>query len=305
MDKFKNEIGKKYGHLTVLEEAGIDSSKHKLWKCQCDCGNIITARGSRLRNGEKQDCGCMKRRGGFIDETGNRYGRLLVLEIDNTPRDVKNRNIYWKCQCDCGKIVSVNSHCLRNGSTKSCGCYTKGTETDEFQTKSEIGNRYGKLTVISRHIFPDDNRKAWWDCLCDCGNIKVTSGLLLRQGKVKSCGCLVSVGETEINNMLQQLNIPYKKQYTFKDLISHNGGTLFFDFALFNDSGLKCLIEYQGIQHYVDFGKFGALQREETDVLKKQYCKEHNIPLYEIKYDEDTETKLKEILVKEQFLIEA
>lgn len=303
MGKAKSEIGNKYGHLTVIEEAGIDSSNHKLWKCRCDCGKEIIARGSRLRNGEKQDCGCVRKHG-FIDETGNRYGRLLVLEVDNTPRNIKSRNIYWKCQCDCGNIVSVSAGALRKGDTKSCGCYSTEINSQAF-TVPEIGNRYGKLTVISQHIFPNNYRKAWWDCKCDCGNIVTVKGTYLRCGDTKSCGCLKSVGEAETEKLLQEYNLPYKKQYNFKDLVSHKGGRLLFDFALFDENGLKCLIEYQGIQHYKPIGNYGAQQREETDELKRMYCQEHGIPLYEIKYDEDTETKLKEILVKEQFLVEA
>lgn len=302
MGKARSEIGNKYGLLTVIEEAGIDSSKHKLWKCKCDCGNEIIARGSRLRNGEKRDCGCVKKHD-FVDETGKRYGRLVVLEIDNNPREVKDRHIYWKCQCDCGKIISVNGRNLRSGNTKSCGCLTKGTDIDEYNAKIEVGHRYGKLTVIDRHIFPNDNRKAWWDCLCDCGNTKVVSGVALRSGNVKSCGCLTSVGEATISKTLQFYNIPYKAQYRFSNLLSNNGGHVYFDFALFDEQGLKCLIEYQGIQHYQDFGKFGALQREETDELKRIYCKKHNISLYEIRYDENIKEKLIEILKQESFEI--
>jgi hypothetical protein len=48
---------------------------------------------------------------------------LTVLERDSTkPRGV----VYWLCQCDCGKIISVQSANLkrRDGNqTVSCGCY--------------------------------------------------------------------------------------------------------------------------------------------------------------------------------------
>ena len=52
---------------------------------------------------------------------------------------------------------------------------------------SEIGNKYGRLTVISRAENKD--RKAMWNCLCDCGNAKVVSGTHLRTNHVQSCGC--------------------------------------------------------------------------------------------------------------------
>lgn len=52
---------------------------------------------------------------------------------------------------------------------------------------SEIGNKYVRLTVVGRAENKD--RKAMWDCLCDCGNTKVVSGTHLRTGHVRSCGC--------------------------------------------------------------------------------------------------------------------
>lgn len=52
----------------------------------------------------------------------------------------------------------------------------------------EIGNRYGRLIVKER--FPENkDGKAQWICRCDCGNVHVAQGKLLRGGKIKSCGC--------------------------------------------------------------------------------------------------------------------
>lgn len=55
----------------------------------------------------------------LIDITGQRFGRLIVIE-----RYDKNR---WKCQCDCGNTTYSNSYQLRKGIAKSCGCYQKET----------------------------------------------------------------------------------------------------------------------------------------------------------------------------------
>lgn len=52
----------------------------------------------------------------------------------------------------------------------------------------ETGNRYGRLTVVSRA----DNTKrglARWNCVCDCGNKTVVIGNNLRNGNTTSCGC--------------------------------------------------------------------------------------------------------------------
>ena len=66
------------------------------------------------------------------------------------------------------------------------------------------------------------------------------------------------------------------------------------------NGSLLCLIEVQGIQHYVDTGTIGIgkQQREITDPMKREYCTKHNIPLYEIRYDEDKLKKINDISMK-------
>lgn len=52
--------------------------------------------------------------------------------------------------------------------------------------------KFGMLTVIGRASKPPHvkDRSIWWVCKCDCGNTITTSGLYLKQGNKKSCGCL-------------------------------------------------------------------------------------------------------------------
>lgn len=57
-----------------------------------------------------------------------------------------------------------------------------------MKTKVSIGDKYGRLTVISRTVSPDNNSR--WLCHCDCGNEAVVRGTTLRYGTSKSCGCL-------------------------------------------------------------------------------------------------------------------
>ncbi len=63
------------------------------------------------------------------------FGRLLV--IGYVPEEWK-----WKCRCTCGNIRLVQGHHLRNGNTKSCGCYRNEFSeihvTTHGKSKSEI-----------------------------------------------------------------------------------------------------------------------------------------------------------------------
>lgn len=54
----------------------------------------------------------------FIDRTGARIGRLIVLRRSTGP----GRGVRWDCACDCGGDVTVSSTHLGSGHTSSCGC---------------------------------------------------------------------------------------------------------------------------------------------------------------------------------------
>lgn len=60
MPKIIQMIGKKFGRLTVTEECEERTKDHrKLYKCQCECGNVIVCQGKLLRNGHTKSCGCL------------------------------------------------------------------------------------------------------------------------------------------------------------------------------------------------------------------------------------------------------
>jgi hypothetical protein len=55
----------------------------------------------------------------FIDLTGQRFGRLAVVERDVQSVPKKTR---WICRCDCGNMKSILAYNLKSGHIKSCGC---------------------------------------------------------------------------------------------------------------------------------------------------------------------------------------
>lgn len=137
----------------------------------------------------------------LIDETGNKYGRLTVL---CRAREQRWGNVLWECACECGREVVANGSKLRSGETTSCGCL-RSERISELKLKDETGNRYGRLQVIERAGM-QENGDATWLCICDCGESVEVRGTSLRQGKVKSCGCLhseqkLAEGEAAFNNV--------------------------------------------------------------------------------------------------------
>lgn len=61
----------------------------------------------------------------FIDLTGKKFGRLYVIKRISWEKGKEHRQARWLCKCDCGNFAIVTGWPLRNGRTKSCGCYKR------------------------------------------------------------------------------------------------------------------------------------------------------------------------------------
>lgn len=149
MKKWENEIGKKYGKLTVTS---VFRENSVTWaKCLCDCGKEKTTRLSSLKNGDCSSCGCEKR----DDLEGRRFGKLTVIKFDHSEK----RQAFWLCECNCGNYSVVPTRNLKNGNTRSCGCEGKkqyknaladmsgGTRAGSLMRKPGKNNTSGRVGV--------------------------------------------------------------------------------------------------------------------------------------------------------------
>lgn len=305
----KDLTGQRFGRLTVIKEAEpliIEKPTYRrrirMWLCLCDCGNTCIVRQYCLTSGMTKSCGCLKselsskRR--KKDLTGQRFGKLTVIKEAYT----KNYQVYWECLCDCGNTCYVPTAYLTSGKVKSCGCLIKEVMGPKLYVDI-TGKKSGYLTVIA----PTElraYRQVLWLCNCELcgGETLVTTTDFLNEHTI-SCGCLKSKGEEKIGTILRKNGIRYKKGYKIDGLfiVSKKGRKtrLPFDFGILNETGeLQYLIEFQGLQHFTPTSRngFGDQQRLITDPMKREFCKTNNIKLYEIKYDEDIEKRMEEIM---------
>ena len=90
--------------------------------------------------------------GKFIDETGNKYGKLTVLYKAETE---KGKPIKWHCLCECGNEKDILGTMLRNGNTKSCGCLQRkrAAESNIARAGGELtGKKFCRLTVLEEFL---------------------------------------------------------------------------------------------------------------------------------------------------------
>jgi len=129
MRKIIDLTGKRFDRLIAKEYVGKNKHGYPMWLCKCDCGTEKIIVGGSLVLGNTRSCGCLKKdktikrnKNRFIDLTGQRFGRLIVIK--STGKD-KHGSYLWLCRCDCGKEKIIRGDSLKNGDTTSCGCLQK------------------------------------------------------------------------------------------------------------------------------------------------------------------------------------
>src|ERR1039457_5451688 len=97
--------------------------------------------------------------------------------------------------------------------------------------------------------------------------------------------CKGSKGERLIRSWLVKNKIEFDSQFTIFGC--KNERSLLFDFAIFDQTKLVGLIEYDG-EHEINDNSSKAKQQKmhHRDQIKKEYCKTHNIPLLVVSYEE-------------------
>ena len=88
--RFIDLTGKTFGRLTVIARAE-NKGKHVQWKCCCGCGNFCIVRGSDLKSGDTQSCGCLnKERVAEANKMRKTHG-MTDSKIYQTWSDIKRR----------------------------------------------------------------------------------------------------------------------------------------------------------------------------------------------------------------------
>lgn len=77
----------------------------------------------------------------LIDETGNRYNRLVVVKYVGKKYYKTGPKRMWLCQCDCGNTLLTPIPPLKNGRTKSCGCLNAENRPFNFRKHGMSNSR--------------------------------------------------------------------------------------------------------------------------------------------------------------------
>ncbi len=141
-------IGLKFGRLLVQKETAPyihpSGQPARQFVAKCDCGAVVTVRGSSLRHGMTKSCGCYHseevtarlQRTDHPDMVGKTFGSLTVLRRA-TKRETAGRQAcrWYEVLCACGSKKLVVGYAMRRGTTISCGCYAIERSTTHGHSK--------------------------------------------------------------------------------------------------------------------------------------------------------------------------
>jgi len=129
-------------------------------------------------------------------------------------------------------------------------------------------------------------------------------GNLLKQGQTSSCGkCMPSLGEYQIQQLLDNNKIPYLYDITLPEMVQETGRKLRFDFIIYNEEFTIPIrfVEFDGRQHTQGpeaiWSQSDPLEViQERDQVKNNFCLSKGYPLVRIPYTILNKITLEDIL---------
>lgn len=99
-------VGQKFGQLTVVEKTEERICGQIVWKCKCDCGNIVKAIGGNLKSGDTKRCENCRSEG-----LSNAHRKYNNYEISGQIVYVALSNCKDKMLCDLSDWEKMKKYC--------------------------------------------------------------------------------------------------------------------------------------------------------------------------------------------------
>lgn len=287
LNNFRKEIKELIGdEYEVLGSSYDSETKRTTYKIKHKtCGRIYTTTKTKFvnRGYRCRDCSKFSKKNSewfskrIFELSGSDYTLIGNYVNTKTKISIKHNN--------CGKIYEVTPNKFISGRRcPECSHPSKMKIKENFQIEIE------KLTNNEFEVLSDYSGKKKLILLkhklCE-RSFEITPDNFLKVPSCRLCEKNISNGEHYIESILKDYNIDFKQQLRISECKDKR--SLPFDFAIFKDSKIVFLIEYNGRQHYDSNSKFSKNNfedRQNKDKIKREYCLQNNIDLLIISYSE-------------------
>lgn len=189
---YKNDLtNQKYENLTVIEYVGQRGRRRTIWRCKCDCGNIIEVDGSHLKTGHTKSCGCLSQnRIKYLNyKTGESKSKLYLVYRNMLNRCYREKDKNFKHYG--GRNIKVCPEWLgKNGYLN----FSKWAKENGYKEDKRGICTLDRMDVNGNYC-PDNCR--WVSQIIQCNNRRITRKIQIN-GEVDT-----------VSNMSRKHNINY------------------------------------------------------------------------------------------------
>lgn len=271
-------------NTTLISDTFLNSHSGLVFKCKC--GKKYNTSWDKFSNRNKVKCNdCKRKENGLKRRNDNIFIYSEFISKGYTPE--MNQNVTSNT-----KII-----CTDNNNYKGLLSYhslLSGNNIERFSCKNPYLihninnfikiNNYTCSFIESSLNYSENFATQNIKLKCECGNIYQTKWKIFsKMGNYRcpKCSRKQSKYASIIETYLKTNNICYEKEFGFDDC--RDVGKLFFDFAIYQNNLLECLIEVDGQFHFKDY--YGQLDGQvKRDLIKNNYCIMNKIKLLRIPY---------------------
>lgn len=142
------------------------------------------------------------------------------------------------------------------------GQFVKGDNLQDL-----AGKRFGRLVAI-RLSNRRSGRKTYWDCKCDCGNLKTVRTDILKNGTTLSCGCLkkeqdkinLPNGQGRVKHGFSRTRI-YNIWENMHSRCENPANTRYADYG---GRGIKVCSQWKSVKNFISWAYFHGYQSNLT-----------------------------------------
>lgn len=289
-EEAQNEIWERFPYINIISEYTGANNKVTLHCNNCGHEWETTARSVASSKRGCPQCGVK-------NATKERSLKYFLSKFDDSEFELLEFEdcMHVKVRCKkCGTIRYTNANNIYRFGCKHCAMIAHGEKT---RSNTEDFIRKAKLVHGDKY---DYSQVKYYNCKTPVKIICPKHGEFWQNANHHLHGegcpeCSFSHGERDVMFFLDAWGIPYKSQYVY---FTPNRNYRF-DFYI-ETPNKNFIIEYNGKQHYESIDYFGGDSRLKEQLKRdedlRNYCKETNIRLFEIKYDSNIKQEMLVIL---------
>ena len=290
-----------YGDEFIIKASDLKPGSRQRVIAKCDCCGIEKSvyyysytKIIQSNNGKYycHKCGCRT------------CGKYSVLSIDEVIKRIENKNNNKLLNPDDYKNVTTKNLIVQCGScgdtflTSLANIDSNGGRCRKCAYEYQHKNQYNRLTendiidigkkmhvdILNPNEYINNATKNLKVFCIQCGDIFTTNMVRIKTGQscCEKCRNSSSIGERQIQMILDRYDIMYEKQKWYSDCVDQR--PLPFDFYL---PKYNTIIEFDGQHHYepiYDKDYDDLLITQKHDKIKNEYCEKNDIKLIRIPY---------------------